>query len=223
MVLIKSRVGCVLEVSRECSPGRVLEIDAKKLDENVKRLKGLVDGLEHMSKLPGAIIPLPTAIHSIPPASLEECPPPYSLEPTATRGALEITLHQPSDSSLDNILCVLQDADLPGQYLALKSSLNLPLLRIEHPRPQARDKLATLWNRQFKELRIDVYDEFIRRQQQALYGALSMPLSSNRLYHQKRCQAREKLSTLPPHSFELLASDVVFELERRFPLLMRQV
>ena len=36
-------------------------------------------------------------------------------------------------------------------------------------------------------------------------------------FHPKRNQARQKLATLPKNRFKDLASDVYYELERRFP------
>ena len=37
-------------------------------------------------------------------------------------------------------------------------------------------------------------------------------------FHPKRNQARQKLATLPPIRFKELASDVLYEIERRYPV-----
>jgi hypothetical protein len=46
-----------------------------------------------------------------------------------------------------------------------------------------------------------------------------LPVKSE--FHPKRNQARQKLATLPKTRFKDLASDVFFELERRFPDLLK--
>lgn len=48
-------------------------------------------------------------------------------------------------------------------------------------------------------------------------------LAVNPLYHQKRNQARQKLATLPTNRFRDLASDVYFEIKRRFPEMNAEV
>ena len=84
-------------------------------------------------------------------------------------------------------------------------------------RSNARDKLTRLSKLQFAELSTDVHDELKRRQLNA-EGARTMPyLQGRNDYHPKRNQARQKLATLPKNRFRDLASDVFFELERRFP------
>ena len=87
---------------------------------------------------------------------------------------------------------------------------------------RARDKLLRLSSVQFQELSTDVYDELLRRQ--ALTSAEGNDTHSGLSYllpkenfHPKRNQARQKLSTLPSSRFPDLATDVISELERRFP------
>ena len=87
---------------------------------------------------------------------------------------------------------------------------------------RARDKLLRLSPVQFQELSTDVYDELLRRQTatgQQTNGSGHVPtyLLPKDNFHPKRNQARQKLSTLPPQKFRELATDVFYELERRFP------
>lgn len=89
---------------------------------------------------------------------------------------------------------------------------------------RARDKLLRLSSVQFQELSTDVYDESIRREEERRRGGPNAPgnnvpkfLPPKTNYHPKRNQARQKLSTLPLDRFRQLATDVFYELERRFP------
>ena len=65
-------------------------------------------------------------------------------------------------------------------------------------------------------------DELLRRQSaqgQQMNGPGQVPqyLLPRDNFHPKRNQARQKLATLPPPRFRDLATDVFYELERRFP------
>ena len=87
---------------------------------------------------------------------------------------------------------------------------------------RARDKLLRLSAIQFQELSTDVYDELLRRQSaqgQQTNGPGQVPayLLPKENFHPKRNQARQKLATLPSSRFRDLATDVFYELERRFP------
>lgn len=87
---------------------------------------------------------------------------------------------------------------------------------------RARDKLLRLSPVQFQELSTDVYDELLRRQSaagQQTNGPGQVPsyLLPKDNFHPKRNQARQKLATLPTPRFRDLATDVFYELERRFP------
>ncbi|KAH8721558.1 hypothetical protein GQ44DRAFT_623001 [Phaeosphaeriaceae sp. PMI808] len=94
-----------------------------------------------------------------------------------------------------------------------------------NPRPsRAKDKLTRLSAVQFQELSTDVYDESIRREDDRKRGGPGAPnnetpkfLLAKNNFHPKRNQARQKLSTLPLERFRQLATDVFYELERRFP------
>ncbi|KAI9728388.1 MAG: component of the polarisome [Chrysothrix sp. TS-e1954] len=92
------------------------------------------------------------------------------------------------------------------------------------PHNRARDKLLRLSPIQFRELSTDVYDELLRREDERRVRDPRAPphnvprfLLPKQNFHPKRNQARQKLSTLAIKKFRELATDVLFELERRFP------
>lgn len=114
---------------------------------------------------------------------------------------------------------------LSQHYVILKRYLGQSL-RDAHGNPKpnrARDKLTRLSPVQFQELSTDVYDELLRRQSasgQQVNGPGQVPpyLLPKENFHPKRNQARQKLATLPAPRFKDLATDVFYELERRFPI-----
>ena len=103
-------------------------------------------------------------------------------------------------------------------------------------RTSARDKLTRLTRQQFQELSTDVYDELCRRIQDeddgldsrssktdSINNKPSTPyLPTKEEFHPKRNQARQKLATLPKTRFKDLASDVYYELIRRYPELLEE-
>ncbi len=119
---------------------------------------------------------------------------------------------------------LMMEESLGKHYAILKRYL-AQSLRDEkgNPKPnKARDKLLRLSPVQFQELSTDVYDELLRRQsaggsQANGPGQVPMFLLPKENFHPKRNQARQKLATLPPPRFRDLATDVFYELERRFP------
>jgi hypothetical protein len=101
-------------------------------------------------------------------------------------------------------------------------------LRADPRQAKARDKLLRLTAGQFQELSTDVFDELTRREDERKRGGPDQPgnpvpkyLLPRPTFHVKRNQARQKLSTLPVDRFQQLATDVFFELERRFPRFAR--
>lgn len=184
--------------------------DAKRFDEKVRRLKNLIDGLEDISKAAGIFQfqASPQTLATTNPSPLGENPPPYSVEaPLQQDQSKKVVPPVLIDSSF------VQDTELMEQYMSLKNyaaSLDTPT------RLRAREKLSRLLDRQFKELRVDVYDELCRRRQAGTPTSFLIPVDT---YHIKRNKAREKLSILPWYRFAHLVTDVVFELERRFPSL----
>ena len=116
------------------------------------------------------------------------------------------------------------EENLAQHYAILKRYLAQSLRDDKgNPKPnRARDKLLRLSPVQFMELSTDVYDELLRRQSaagQQMNGPGQVPsyLLPKDNFHPKRNQARQKLATLPPPRFRDLATDVFYELERRFP------
>ena len=119
------------------------------------------------------------------------------------------------------------EEQLLQHYDVLKRYLNGGQQQSPQPN-KARDKLLRLSATQFHELSTDVYDELSRRQaanpprpppgrpppRTPNVPPYLLPRSD---FHEKRNQARQKLSSLQPPRFRDLATDVFCELERRFP------
>ncbi|KAF2119546.1 hypothetical protein BDV96DRAFT_610517 [Lophiotrema nucula] len=130
-----------------------------------------------------------------------------------------------SDTSINSRKMLMLEETLGEHYRVLKSYLAPYLNDINNPRPsRAKDKLTRLSAVQFQELSTDVYDESLRREQERKRGGPNAPgndtpkfLLPKNNFHPKRNQARQKLSTLPLERFRQLATDVFYELERRFP------
>ncbi|KAF3916079.1 hypothetical protein ABW21_db0209745 [Orbilia brochopaga] len=128
------------------------------------------------------------------------------------------------------------EVQVSRQHAALKALLE-PYLKVDKNNVKAnkaRDKLLRLTQIQFQELSTDVYDELQRRQGAGdrlssasnvtkVGPASDVPegttpyLMPKTEFHPKRNQARQKLSTLPTVRFRDLATDVFYELERRYP------
>ncbi|KAI1655319.1 hypothetical protein F4813DRAFT_179113 [Daldinia decipiens] len=118
------------------------------------------------------------------------------------------------------------EAVLGEHYIALKRYLTSTSKdgRAGPPPNKARDKLLRLSSVQFLELSTDVFDELMRRQAYSRRPPNAPPnvgppsyLLPENMFHPKRNQARQKLSTLGPPRFRDLATDVFCELERRIP------
>lgn len=128
--------------------------------------------------------------------------------------------------SVDSRRAFMLEESLSEHYRVLKNYL-AAYLNSERSDPRqnrARDKLLRLTSVQFQELSTDVYDEMLRREDDRRRGGPGAPgnptpkyLLPKQNFHFKRNQARQKLSTLPPDRFRQLATDVFFELERRYP------
>ncbi|KAH7370676.1 hypothetical protein BKA65DRAFT_22171 [Rhexocercosporidium sp. MPI-PUGE-AT-0058] len=189
--------------------------DAKRFDDKVKRLKGLVDGLEEVSRV-ASIARQPARTRSLTLPSPER-PPPYSFTPPL--GRMPEGNSEPAIASAGRISTARQERELPKHYENLKRHAGRTTQNEESRRARTQEKLLKLSNNQLYELRVDVCDELSRREQ-----ADSAPpfLPVNPAYHPKRNQAREKISLLPAHRFRDLTMDLAFELERRFPHLWLQ-
>ncbi|KAK3047636.1 hypothetical protein LTS18_013118, partial [Coniosporium uncinatum] len=124
-----------------------------------------------------------------------------------------------SSGSIDGRRQYLMEEALSEHYGVVKRYL-APYLGNEKDDPRqlkARDKLQRLSPIQFQELSTDVYDELLRREDAKRNRDVPKYLLPKQNFHPKRNQARQKLSTLPPDRFRQLATDVFYELERRFP------
>jgi predicted nuclease with TOPRIM domain len=132
-----------------------------------------------------------------------------------------------SDASVVSNRKMQQLEDTLGEHFRVLKAYLGPYLNDAqgNPRPsRAKDKLTRLSAVQFQELSTDVYDESIRREDDRKQGGPGAPgnetpkfLLPKNNFHPKRNQARQKLSTLPLERFRQLATDVFYELERRFP------
>ncbi|KAI8932533.1 hypothetical protein NX059_010710 [Plenodomus lindquistii] len=131
-----------------------------------------------------------------------------------------------SDAGMNSSKLRALEETMSEHFKVLKAYLG-PYLNDEkgNPRPsRAKDKLTRLSAVQFQELSTDVYDESIRREEDRKRGGPGAPGNQTPAYllpknnfHPKRNQARQKLSTLPLERFRQLATDVFYELERRWP------
>lgn len=163
-----------------------------------------------------------------PPTSNGQPSPPSSIARSSTGDGLYASSVRDRESISSRKALMIEEA-LSEHYRVLKVYLG-PYLRDEkgNLRPnRARDKLLRLSGVQFQELSTDVYDESLRREDERRRGGPNAPgndipkfLPPKNNYHPKRNQARQKLSTLPIDRFRQLATDVFYELERRFPRFM---
>jgi hypothetical protein len=196
--------------------------DAKRFHEKVSSLKTLIDGLEDISKAAGInqFQSSPQSLTNQIPVSPNENPPPYSVEPPQQVRPMQARIEQSSSQNpvVDPVATrqsPIQDPELFQQYISLKKYA-ASLQTIAPTRLRACEMLSTLLDGQFKELRVDVYDELCRRRQTGTPPPFLPPIHT---YHVKRNMARERLSTLPWYRFAHLVTDVVFDLERRFSTL----
>ncbi len=187
--------------------------DEKKFSEKVKRLKGLIDSLEDISKATG-ITGQPLARSRSLTIPSGENPPPYSLDPPSFQPTREGAV--PAVTTARRTSTERHERELPRHYENLKRHAGPSSAGEESRRARTQEKLLRLTNTQLYELRVDVFDELCRREQEGLAPPF---LPANASYHPKRNQARQKISTLPPHRFRDLTMDLVYELERRFPFL----
>ncbi|KAF8515360.1 hypothetical protein BU17DRAFT_13682, partial [Hysterangium stoloniferum] len=87
-------------------------------------------------------------------------------------------------------------------------------------RVSIREKLTRLTMQQFSGLSTDIYDELMRRKNNKTgndFFVLVPFLPIRQDFHPKRNEARQQLATLLNPRFKDLATDVYFELNRRYP------
>ncbi|KAJ3098420.1 component of the polarisome [Phlyctochytrium planicorne] len=113
------------------------------------------------------------------------------------------------------------DAFVETQYTSLRqyldSYINSPRQLASAKSSQrisARERLSGLSKQQLLDLVTDVYDEIDRR----VHHSNEVPFLPIRPdLHQKRNQARQKLATMGTAPFKDFASDIMSQIERRFP------
>lgn len=93
-----------------------------------------------------------------------------------------------------------------------------------HEKTNAQEKLIKLSSSQFAELSEDIHDELCRREglrdrSEDPNSPIPLYLPAKPEFYYKRNQARMRLHKLPMKRFRTLASDIFFELERRYPKL----
>lgn len=188
--------------------------DAKQFEEKVSKLKSLIDGLENVSESADTTSTQVSRPPSYTTAASDDMPPPYTTsESRRTRAPRINTDLQSTPSRPMSVFSPLYAGEFSKHYIAFKH-----LLAASHSPDQprvdsrARDKLSRLSDIQFMELRIDTYDELLRRQK---YNDSRRYLAENQLYHPKRNLARRKLASLPDNRFLDLVVDVAGEIERR--------
>lgn len=192
--------------------------DASRFEEKVKKLKSLIDGLDNISRV-ASTLTLPQA--QLPETSApnhNENPPRYSalgLQLPPYSNSLQAHVRRTAVTSMNREQDV---SDELKQYLVMKEYLiSLPELGPDSVR--ARDRLVRLSKAQFEDLRADVYDELVRRQEFGLNQCSF--LLPNPIYHSKRNEARQRLSGLLDTRFNVLIADLVSETDRRLPHLCR--
>ncbi|KAK2624445.1 hypothetical protein QTJ16_006395 [Diplocarpon rosae] len=190
--------------------------DKKKFDQKLKKLKGLADGLEEVSKAANITRKEPRAqslvIHS------RGHPPSYSFGSLSLDRIRDVAT--PAITPYRRGYISRQEREFAKHYGDLKLHAKPFSHAEESRRIRTQEKLLKLTDTQLDELQVDVYDELCRRDQ----DAASPPfLQHNLSYHSKRNQARQEISSLPSHRFQDLIMDLVFELERRFSFLRSQI
>ncbi|BGP21626.1 cell polarity protein [Rhodotorula toruloides] len=150
-----------------------------------------------------------------PPPSQQQQSRPAPQPPTAVQAPAGGSASKPPALTLEQSKQVART-----HYTALKGWLHEQgALAGGSTRSNAREKLTRLTRQQFQELSTDVYDELTRRIEDSNGGQPGQQpfLAVRPDFHPKRNQARQKLATLPLLRFRDLASDVYFELDRRYP------
>lgn len=164
-----------------------------------------------------------------PPTYLEQRRPSENGSRTSSR-APSLAPSRSSDGTISDVQSRKyrrMEAELSQHYAVLRTYLRGG--NAHPPRAnKARDKLLRLSPIQFHELSTDVFDELQRRQ--SLGPGAGRPPPRDRIppflqprpdFHEKRNQARQKLSSLQTPRFRDLSTDVFCELERRFPQFAR--
>ena len=193
--------------------------DGRRFQENVTRLKRLIDGLENITK--AARLTSPESSEAV--VSSDDDPPPYSAEERlslrespGTESFHQEPLAVEAIVPTNTVLSEASLSALAGHHSIMERFMSDRPDKPGNPRLKVRRRLRAFSIVQFQELSQDVHDEVLRRQQ--LVPAC-LPHSS--LFHPKRNAARKQLSTIV--HFSQLVTDIVFEYKRRLPFLHSHV
>jgi hypothetical protein len=186
--------------------------DAKIFSEKVQRLKGLIDDVENILETKGITRSPSSPLITTSPA--DRPPPPYStlqIQAFQERNdVVQLPTRRPLAYWIDDRSIFQHYAKLK-MFLALNSDEDTPRL--------ANSRTKRLSDNQLNKLRVDVYDELMRRRNTRVIPLSPPNASYNPTYSPVRNEIRSKLSTLSDRGFRGLTLDLVFELERRYPLL----
>jgi hypothetical protein len=186
--------------------------DAKKFAEKVQRLRGLIDDVEDILEATGIPRSPSSPLITTSPADRSP-PPPYS--------TAQIQAHQERDAVVQPPTCQpparwVDDRSIFQHYAKLKMFL---ALSIDEATPRLDARTRCLSDNQLNELRVDAYDELMRRRNTRVIPLSPHNPSYNSTYSLVRNEIRRRLSTLSDRGFRDLTLDLVFELGRRYPLL----
>jgi hypothetical protein len=190
--------------------------DAKKFAEKIQRLKGLLDDLENVLQVLVQATGITRSLSSpLITTSPDDYPPPPRYSSLQTQALLkrDVVVYLPTQQPLAHWV---DDRSIFQHYAKLKIFLALSVGEDIPKLGNARTRFLS--NNQLNELRVDVYDEFIRRRQTKVPLFLR-PNYSNPIYSPVRNEVRRRLSSLSDLGFRGLALDLVFELGRRYPCL----
>jgi hypothetical protein len=187
--------------------------DAKIFAEKVQRLRCLIDDVENILEATGI-----TRSPSSPPISTSPAdrppPPRYSTLQIQAFQERNDTVQLPARQPLAHWI---DDRSIFQHYAKLKMFL---ALSIDEDTPRLDNtQTRCLSDIQLNELRVDAYDEVMRRRNTRVIPLSPPNPSYNPTYSLVRNQIRSRLSTLSDRGFRDLTFDLVFELERRYPLL----
>ncbi|KAG9238257.1 prion-inhibition and propagation-domain-containing protein [Amylocarpus encephaloides] len=216
--------------------------DAKKFEEKVAQLKRIIDSLESVSRFAERSRQEPPEYSQ----AIRERPPRYSDGPTEeplSAHGLPTTAPQDAFSlpflPAQSPLSPPRWSHPPWQFSVHYTAFTTYMTGIAHTtrvNTRAKDMLASLSSVQFSELRTDVYDDLLRRQEyEGVHGHVFHDLldrgqeqshsdvfisclPDRDAYHPKRNLARRRLSSLAPAGFKDLVRDVLAEMDRRVSL-----
>jgi len=187
--------------------------DAKIFAEKVQRLRGLIDDVEDILEATGI-----TQSPSSPPITTS----PPNRPPPPRYSTLQIRAFQERNDVVrlparQPLAYWIDDRSIFQHYAKLKMFL---ALNFDEDTPRLDNaRTRRLSDNQLNELRVDAYDELMRRRNTRVIPLSPPNPPYNPTYSLVRNEIRSRLSTLSDRGFRDLTVDLVFELERRYPLL----